>query len=733
MTMADIRRNNLDMAVALFLLSFSTVLYTLVVFRLLSFFIMPSLFFDLLFIGFPVGALLASYFFKVNTRSFIWAICILQVMLILSTFAVLFAHNFSYLKVNLFQVEVKHMIVIITVFTVLFLPYFVSYGLSEYIGYQVGRERFQSKMHTVYAIILFGAAGSYLTSYWLVPILGVVKLMLTAFVITVLVCIILSRGKSKVFFTGQLLLLVGVFFIPDLEETFLTKYKGIAPASTAFYKAKDFKTVYQKWGKYSLNEILQTPDGEAYYGFYNDFLQWEYFPEWGYDKPSLGTVPLLMMPKDSRKLIIGSGAGRQVRFATANQHINITAVEIEPAVIEAVRSPEYLLEEFNHVYDHTGVQVVQSEGRKYLEKIPQPQDLIYLPSVGGYPQMMLEPGNLIRTFEAYQLAAEKLTADGILAIWYPSGLDPKGILTNQYVETLRFLKMAVKSYRNNEEFLILASPDKQRHLPTFEDLLELLLDHYTRAGGSKHTFPISLIPADYQTSEEPSFQPVTDNRPYLGGNISHIFSHRQIFQLYGFAAVVILTLGLLLYISLRKKGNPGITNRSYFSVALLSFLLGANFLLVEHHLVFVLFSINYVFHDALMMGAVIFLILSGIGSTISDSKTRNILLSVAIPCYIVLVLAGSLLPDFIRLALIVPGAAAAGTFFPLLFDKAAKNPLAIFALDAVGAAVGSMLAAAIPILFGFQVYGYLVLTILCITIIMDKWFHSSQIPKYFQS
>jgi hypothetical protein len=41
----------------LFLLSFATVAFTIALYRLLAFFIMPSLFFDLLFIGFPLGAL----------------------------------------------------------------------------------------------------------------------------------------------------------------------------------------------------------------------------------------------------------------------------------------------------------------------------------------------------------------------------------------------------------------------------------------------------------------------------------------------------------------------------------------------------------------------------------------------------------------------------------------------------------------------------------------------------
>ena len=56
---------------ALFLLSFATVAFTIALFRLLTFFIMPSLFFDLLFIGFPLGALAGARFFRVSRLSFL--------------------------------------------------------------------------------------------------------------------------------------------------------------------------------------------------------------------------------------------------------------------------------------------------------------------------------------------------------------------------------------------------------------------------------------------------------------------------------------------------------------------------------------------------------------------------------------------------------------------------------------------------------------------------------------
>ena len=714
---------------ALLLLSFSTVLYTLVIFKLLSFFIMPSLFFDLLFIGFPLGAMLGAFFFSVSIKSFLRTILVVQVAIIFSTYAVLFAHNFNYLKVHLFNVEVSQLIANISIFTLLFLPFFIAYGLSEYIGYQIGRKQFKARMNTVYAIYLFGAAAAYLIAHWLIPLSGVTVLILSAILITALVGLIISRNRMRFIFAGQLILVCGCFLIPDLEENFLRIYKGATRGSTAFFETKGFNTVYQNWGKYSLNEILESPDAATYYGFYNDFLQWEYYPERGYNKPSLGTIPILMVPPGSRKLIIGSGGGRQVRFATVNGHSNITAVEIEPAVINAVRNPDYLLQQFNQVYDTIGVRVIQAEGRNFLEQLQERQDLIYLPSVGGYPQMMLEPGNLIRTLEAYQLATKKLSEDGIFAIWYPAGLDSKGILTDQYVSTLRSLEMSVRAYRNNEEFLILATPDHKFQLPTHEDLKNLMIGYHMEVGGTFHTFPVHILPAEYVVSEDPSFQAVTDDQPYLGGNLSHIFSTRQVYQLYGFGGLVLLVLGLIIYLVLRKRGNPQIPGRSYNSMALLAFFLGANFLLVEHHLVFVLFKIRYVYHDALMMGAVLFLLLSGIGSMMVNSKLRRLTILTALICYFILTLAYAWLPDWMMVGLMIPGAIAAGTFFPLLFEKAANNPLGVFAMDAIGAALGSLLAAAIPILFGFQIYGIIALTMFAGTVLIDNWFHKVDVSN----
>jgi cyanate permease len=110
---------------------------------------------------------------------------------------------------------------------------------------------------------------------------------------------------------------------------------------------------------------------------------------------------------------------------------------------------------------------------------------------------------------------------------------------------------------------------------------------------------------------------------------------------------------------------------------------------------------------------------------IANSNLRRTTVVIALVCYVILTLANSWLPGWLVFGLIIPGGVATGTFFPLLFEKAAKNPLGVFALDAIGAGLGSLLAAAIPILFGFQVYGYIALLVFAGTILTDNWFHKS--------
>ncbi len=740
----------LALAFCLFSLSFSTVLFTLSVFKLLSFFIMPSLFFDLLFIGFPVGAFLGARFFPANAACFRKTLWILLGTAVFSTVACFISKNFDYLRAHLYDVEIPKLLGQIGAFTGLFIPFFCGYGLSEYIGYQVGRERLRGRMRLVYALYLFGAAAAYLFIRTGLARLGIGAMLAISLGGIVLGLALLASGRHRLALGAAAGALILLGILPGVsggssnpvERGFLHLYKGTSPQSSKDLIARSSaQSLFHRWGKYSFCEILWSERTRTLLGLYNDFFQWEYSPGSGFLQRSLGAVPLWLAPEGGKVAIIGSGGGRQVQYGRRFRFKKITAIEIEAAVVGAVRGP--LKERFDGVYEDPRVEVVVGEARSFMEKTPERYDLIYLPSVGGYPQMMLEPGNLIRTHEAYRTLRDRLTPGGVLAIWYPAGLDGKKILTDQYVRTLRALDMdalALEAVNRHTlapyEFLILAAPRDPAappgavprpvlKLPELQGSKDPLKDFLRVVGGffvtpwmsedrtagvlSNPEMEVKELPVPY----DPLFTPITDEKPFLAGNVRHILSTAQVFTLFASLASVLAVASLAVIFLLWRRGDSGIPGRSTAGLFLVCGLIGANFLLAEHYLVLALFKKIFVFYDSLVLGAVGFLVLSGLGSILITPRWRLPLQFVAAAAMLALLcLHLEILPESASesigaggmLVLFVPVAFVTGSFFPGIFELAAKNPLGVFALDAIGAGFGSLASFFLPIAFGFRAF-----------------------------
>jgi hypothetical protein len=711
-------------AVALFGLSFATALFTLSIFKLLSFFIMPSLFFDLLFIGFPLGAFVAAYRPSAGRGSLLASLWGLQAMMAVSVGCCLLAKRFDYLRAHLFDIELARLVGQIAVFVGLFLPFFAAYGMSEYLGYQYGRSRLGGRMRPVYALALFGAAAAYLFLRAALPVLGMARVQLLAFLAVAGTIAALGAGTraraAAGLESGALLL---AMLAPGLEGRFLALYKGSGALSTSDFEANlGCRSVYQRWGRYSLCEILAAPGSGTYYGFYNDMFQWEYNPRMGFTGPSLGAVPILLTRPGSSIAIIGAGGGRQVRLAERMGGRSITAIELEPAVFDAVRRPEHLLRAFGRVYEAPGVRPVRAEARGYFERSEERFDLIYLPSVGGYAQMMIEPGNMIRTFEAQRLLREHLSAGGVLAMWYPRALDPRGLLTDQYVRTLRSLQMPTAAYRNGSEWLILARRDTSAALPVAGELAALMKMDPADPG------VVEDRPVPYDVPDDSHFVPITDDRPYLAGNVRYILSMRQVLTLFALAGGALAAVGAVVWLALRRRGDPRIPRRPYAALGALAILVGANFLLVEHALVLALFRRLFVYDDALALAVVSFLGLSGLGSLVGSRLRRRWLLPLAAAGFGVLLLAGHRLPLPGVFLAAAPVGLATGTFFPALFDRAAANPLAVFALDAIGAGLAAVVATFVPILWGFGALFAVAGVLFGLTAASDALFHRGLTP-----
>lgn len=144
-----------------------------------------------------------------------------------------------------------------------------------------------------------------------------------------------------------------------------------------------------------------------------------------------------------RTLVIGPGGGRDVLAALASGAPHVTAVEVNPAVVEAVRGP--LADFAGHLYERPDVTLVVDDARGYIARSPERYDIIQASLIdtwaaGGSGAFALSENSLY-TVEAFQTYYEHLTDRGLLTIsrWY---------LTERPAETMRLASTAMAGWTN---------------------------------------------------------------------------------------------------------------------------------------------------------------------------------------------------------------------------------------------------------------------------------------------
>jgi spermidine synthase len=737
---------------AIFLSSLGSVLFSLLIFRLLSFFIMPSMFFSLLLVGFPIGAALAAR--RTDCQSvqrFRFFLAVLEGVMLLSIVATLLGKHVNYLRAHfLFGVDPTQLLMQVLIFALIYLPFFIAYGAAEYAGYLTGTRTFGQRMRPVYGLFLLGGAAAFALAECLQRPLGVPRLLLVAIAMVALgrFCLLerlpwrskdrqsvpagapdgqtgvapaaipAGRDWKAILRSGpELALLVGLICWPALDGTFMRAFKSSAnvPLSAAAYLKEEpgGSVVFSGWGKYSYLEILQLPLApnplqmkNSYAGLYNDVQVWWYYPLAAplsqlLDKgltPSqlppqmqLGErVPFLFFPgKPARAAIVGSGGGRHVAPARSAGYDRIVATEIEPAVVDALQGS--LREEFDSVYNQDDVEVCVGEARGYFERTQERFHLIMLISVGGYPQLMLEPGNMIHTSEAFRLFSDRLTPDGLLVVGYPSLIDKEAVLLRQYTHTLRHLGMETHVYVSpSEYFLLLANrPDASA-----EQKSKWAQARRQLARHAKELSDSELYLRD--------FRPLTDDRPYLAGNVRYVLSEGQIWEMVLVLSVLIgaITLLLALYLpdGLRRQHCP-VRPAAVLGMA---FLVGVNFMLIEQLCVIQIFRHLYSYYDALIIGIVAFLTLTGLGSLLAPKSKFAPLLAFTLVLALVWWCAPAEWGLAATVALFLPVVLATGTLFPMIFEQVPTGRFAFFAMDAIGAAVGGLVSFFVPMIFGLR-------------------------------
>lgn len=144
-------------------------------------------------------------------------------------------------------------------------------------------------------------------------------------------------------------------------------------------------------------------------------------------------VPFAVLPPGEQSaLIIGAGAGRDVLMAKLAGMTDITAVEVNPALVQLTRDEA----DYNGgVLDLPNVRTVVADGRNYIERSGQTYDLIYgnlVYSQAAAPGHSALSESYIFTREALQSYWQHLSENGSIAF-----------VTHQGIEGLRLVVAAL--------------------------------------------------------------------------------------------------------------------------------------------------------------------------------------------------------------------------------------------------------------------------------------------------
>ncbi len=454
----------------------------------------------------------------------------------------------------------------------------------------------------------------------------------------------------------------------------------------------------------------------------------------------IGYFPFLQKPE--QVYIIGPGGGKDVLFALLAGSRDITAAEVSPSTVDAVRA----FSDFNgHLFSQPEVKVVVDEGRSYLRRGDRQYDMIYLSeviSLSAERSSYMLAENYIYTVEAFQDYVAHLATGGVLALKLYDELT----LTRAFTTAVAALRQGgLTESEAARRMVVLVDPNlATRETPLRSPLLLVYRDPVTpeaagqllAAARAADLIPL-LVP---HVHEEPPLSDLTTGRTTLDAmvadfsraDISPTSDDRPFFYefrrglpdvlrrlLVGLGAALIVSLVYLCWRGCTLEG-PFWPLAAYFA------LLGAGFLLIE--LAVIQRLTLFLGHPTTALSVSLFAILisSGLGSLAGgwlagDHPRRTIMLAALATGLLVIVYVNSKpanLEGLAHLPLAARSVTAVALIFPLAFPLGLPFPLGLqiaqeevgramvplaWGINGVTSVVGAVSAMAIAMLWNFNV------------------------------
>ena len=306
---------------------------------------------------------------------------------------------------------------VILYYALLAVPFFFS-------GYVIGLilSSFAEQAGKYYSFDLAGAAAGCLAVLWLVPLLGASGSVLMASVLAAFSAVVFWPQAKLLRWLAVLCSASALFFSLNADKHFSLPWSKIFFEKHGnFYMAPKRQVEFSAWSPVSRIDILVTPPSRLIYldGGSNVSFLLPFSGDQEYPKPrrTHRAVPYLISPR-GKVCIIGPGGGEDVLTALSHRAESITAVEMDPLIVQIVqgRYRDFI----GDIFNHPSVKLLNDEGRSFLRRSQEQFDLIQ--TVHNCSPMAFASGafnlteSYLFTVEAFREYWAHLREGGIFAI-----------------------------------------------------------------------------------------------------------------------------------------------------------------------------------------------------------------------------------------------------------------------------------------------------------------------------
>ncbi len=414
----------------------------------------------------------------------------------------------------------------------------------------------------------------------------------------------LGYNKKTIVVCVLILSILCLFFV-----NFSTSFISLPPGPTkALYQHldqnKNLHIVRTKWNSFSRVDLVE---GYDYFlgNIYIDTFAWTYIIPWNenginYTKDWFRYLPFHVKP-EPKVLIIGSGGGTDVSLALASGSKDVTAVEINPTIVEYVKSYG---ERAGNIYDNPKVKVNIDEGRNYVSRSSEKFDMILLGFVDSSSAIasggLVMSENYLYTVEAFEDYFNHLKDDGILAfVRYEvdiprlltiskTALEELGVKENidKHILVISQTDITQKEpfLGNQMVFIIKKTPFEQKEISKIKSIVngkwDTVILPYNKINEPYNQFLLNKMSlSEFESNFDVNVFPVRDDNPFYFAYYKPIGIPLNFLQT--LSIPFLFSIILLISVKVTKKitkGNPiniGKIDLFYFM------LLGIGFMLLE--------------------------------------------------------------------------------------------------------------------------------------------------------